>query len=347
MMNAIEKEPLSEPRQAEPGSLAGALKPGLLLLRPGGAIGSADERAMELLGCLSRAHLESTWNEVRPRLEARGLWGAGERCVVLDLPTNGLTNARSLRFDLRAEGSVLLIQDAGAAAALEADLRLSSLMRSLTQITPAVAHDLRAPINAMVFNIEILKETIASGKGAEPGGRERQLRYVNVLKEELNRLHREMEIYIAHISPRGDRNETLDLREIVEELAVLLTGPVRKQLVQMRTELPDAQVPVEVNRYLVRQALLHLSLAALSGVPKEGALEVRLEDRGGRAWLRIAGSPPGPQPPADFDVRFSPAGTIAPVHAARAILTGHEGAVRLAGEPAAYEVELPVARNKG
>src|SRR5687768_16701404 len=64
------------------------------------------------------------------------------------------------------------------AAALEADWRQSTLIRSLAQITPAVAHDLRAPINAMVFNVEILKETIASGNGAEPGGRERQLRYV-------------------------------------------------------------------------------------------------------------------------------------------------------------------------
>ncbi|HET9227977.1 MAG TPA: hypothetical protein VFR31_14980, partial [Thermoanaerobaculia bacterium] len=69
-------------------------------------------------------------------------------------------------------------QEAGAAESVDSDLRLSALMRSLAYVTPAVAHDLRAPINAMVFNIEILKETIASGKGAEPGGRERQLRYV-------------------------------------------------------------------------------------------------------------------------------------------------------------------------
>jgi signal transduction histidine kinase len=345
-MNAIEKALRSEPRQAEPGSLAGALKPGLLLLRSGGALGSADERALELLGCVSHADLERAWNELRPRLEARGLWGEGNRGVVLELPADGLTHTRRLRFDLRAEGTVLLLQDAGATEALEADLRLSSLMRSLTQITPAVAHDLRAPINAMVFNIEILKETIASGKGAEPGGRERQLRYVNVLKEELNRLHREMEIYIAHISPRGDRTETLDLRELLEELVVLLTGPARKQQVHMRTELPPAPLPVEVNRYLVRQALLHLSLAVLSGVPKEGSIELRLEQREERAWLRIAGSPAGPEPPAGFDVRFSPAGTVASVHAARAILASQGGEVRLAGEPGAYEVELTVARNK-
>ncbi|MES1245648.1 MAG: histidine kinase dimerization/phospho-acceptor domain-containing protein [Acidobacteriota bacterium] len=343
-MNAIQNEPRS--RSTEPG-LADALEPGVLVLRPGGALGSADARALELLGCRDLSGLEGAWNEIKPRLESAGVLsagGSGARRAVLDL------SGRSLGFDLRADGGILLIRDADAAEALEADLRLSALMRSLSQITPAVAHDLRAPINAMVFNVEILKETIAAGKGAEPAGRERQLRYVSVLKEELSRLHREMEIYIAHISPRGDKTEVLDLRELIEELAVLLTGPARKQQVQTHSELPDAPLFVEVNRYLLRQALLHLSLAALSGVPKEGEIEFLLErrgDRGEKAWLRIAGDPPGPEPAAGFDIRFSPAGTVAPIYAARMLVASQGGEVRqAAGEPQAYEIELTAVRNK-
>lgn len=236
---------------------------------------------------------------------------------------------------------------AAGAEALEANLRLSALMQSLMQITPAVAHDLRAPVNAMVFNLEVLKETIASGKGAEPGGRERQLRYVNVLKEELHRLHRELEVLIAHISPRGDRTETLDLRELVEELAVLLTGPTRKQQVQLRQLLPDSPVSVEVNRFLLRQALLHLSLAALAGVPKEGALEIRLERRDERAWMRLAGSSASAEPPASVDANVSPAESLVQVPVAQAILAALGGEARPAGEPQAYEVELMIAGTKG
>lgn len=348
-MNAIENQPRSE-RRAETGDLAGALTPGILVLRPGGgitAIASADRRAMELLGCPDRADLERAWSELRPRLEAQGLWSGGDRDAVLDLPGDG---AARRRFDLRGDGGVILVQDAGAVEALESDLRLSALMRSLTHITPAVAHDLRAPINAMVFNIEILKETIASGKGAEPGGRERQLRYVNVLKEELNRLHKEMEIFIAHISPRGDRTESLDLRELMEELSVLLTGPARKQQVQVRLQLPETPVTVEVNRYLLRQTLLHLSLASLADVPKEGALELRLERRGDKAWIRVAGTPPGDSRgggSAGFEIRFSPSGALAQLHVARGILASQGGEVRPGEAPQSYEIELTVAGNKG
>ena len=342
-MNAIEKAPRSQ-QSSEDESLAAALEPGVLVLRTGGAVASADGRTTGLLGGADRGDLERVWGEIRPRLEAKGLFAGGDRKVVLDIPEGG---TRRLSFQLREDAGILLIHDADAAEALESDLRLSALMRSLTQITPAVAHDLRAPINAMVFNVEILKETIASGKGNEPGGKERQLRYVNVLKEELNRLHREMEIFIAHISPRGDRTEILDLRELIEELGVLLTGPARKQQVQMRLDLPETPVTAEVNRYALRQALLHLSLAALSGVPREGSLEVGLERREKGIRMRIAGTPAGPEPAAGFDVRFTPAGVLAQLHVARAILAAQGGEVRpVTGEPQTFEVELTVARNK-
>lgn len=224
------------------------------------------------------------------------------------------------------------------AEALEDELRQRTLLQSLMQITPAVAHDLRAPINAMVFNLEILRETIASGKGVEPGGRERQLRYVNVLKEELQRLHRELEIFIAHISPRGDRTETLDLRELLEELAVLLTGPARKQQVQIRRFLPDSAVSVEVNRFLLRQGMLHLGLAALAGVSKDGTLEIRLERRDERALIHVGGDALGAEP-LGFD--------SSPSSVARGILTALGGEARLSEGHSGYEVELMIADTKG
>ena len=143
---------------------------------------------------------------------------------------------------------MLLVQSLETLAGLEADLRLTSQMRSVAQISPAVAHDLRAPINAMVFNIEILKEMLASGRATDPANKDKLLRYVSVLKEELSRLHRGLENFLAYISPRGDQQETLDLRELAEELAALLVAPARKQQAQVKTELPEGPVPVDGNR---------------------------------------------------------------------------------------------------
>ena len=101
-----------------------------------------------------------------------------------------------------------------------------------------------------------------------------------------------------------------------------------------------------MNRYLLRQALLHLSLAALADVPKEGALELRLERRGERAWMRVAGTPAGAGA-AGFDIRLSPSGALAQLHVARGIVASQGGEVRPGEAPQTFEIELTVAGNKG
>jgi hypothetical protein len=377
---------LTPPRTgSSPDDLAEVLGPGIVSLGPGGALRFADQRALELLGCSDGFELERLWAELKPRLEGAGLsWngaGGAAHWAVLDLPVAGEAEPgaaadpaadpralpRRLAFDLRRDpegGGVVLVQDFGTLAGLETDLRLTSQMRSVAQISPAVAHDLRAPINAMVFNIEILKEMIASGRAADPNNREKLLKYTTVLKEELSRLHRGLETFLAFISPRSDKTETLDVRELAEELASLLVAPARKQQVQVKTELPSEPVTTQGNRYLLRQALLHISLAALAGVPKQGTLHVHLEPVNGRARLRVHGAagadspaemptPEGPVP--GFDLRFSPGGALAQLWVARAILAAHGGEVRAAdpagdasaGGPRAYEVELTILGNPG
>jgi signal transduction histidine kinase len=360
--------PLSPTAGASPQTLARLLGPGVVALDPKGEIRFADARALELLGCSDGFELERLWQQLQIHLTDAGLsWsgaGGGASGTVVDLPAaeGGEESARRLYFDLRrdpAGGGVLLVQDLGMLLGLETDLRLTSQMRSVSQISPAVAHDLRAPINAMVFNIEILKEMLASGRATDPANRDKLLRYVSVLKEELSRLHRGLETFLAFISPRGDKTETLDLRELVEELAALLVGPARKQQAQVKTELPEGAAMAEANRFLLRQALLHLSLAALAEVPKQGKLHFLLERLDGRARLRlyaVAGeeSPaPGPDTAAapGFELSFTPEGALAQLWVARAILAAHGGgggASRPQGNAPAggartYEVELPAS----
>jgi hypothetical protein len=325
--------------------LAGLLGPGVVTLDPAGAVRFADPRALELLGCTSGPGVESLWAKLKPHLESAGPSRNGARggaaWTPLDLPASEGREPRRLLFDLRRDpesGGVLL-----------------------AQISPAVAHDLRAPINAMVFNIEILKEMLASGRAADPANRDKLMRYVTVLKEELSRLHRGLETFLAYISPRSDQQETLDLRELADELAALLVAPARKQQAQVKADLPEGAISVDGNRYLLRQALLHLSLAALAETPRQGTLRVRLDSpNGGRAHLRVQGEA-GPDSPANaerpvpppglegFHLRFSPEGALARLWAARAILAAHGGEARVeeaSGGPRAYELELAVSGNQ-
>jgi len=352
------------------------LQPGIVLLDGGGEARWADERALILLGCRDATALAAAWAAFRPSLHAAGLlpapggspspaaappppttavelppaFAGGQPLLVAVVPAG-----RAAAGDPPAASATLLLHDAELVATLAGDLRAAAQMRSLAQISPAVAHDLRAPINAMVLNLEVLRETLAAGAaGAGPPGRdplERQRRYVNVLREELSRLHQSIELFIAHISPRGDRLEVVDLREPARDLAAILVPPARKQQTKVETLLPDGPVPVLGQRYPLRQALLHLGLGALERVPRGGTLEIRLDRPPGlppRARLRLAAvAPPGGEPMATAAPQPPPAASAtaaARLEAARGILADCGGSLQAGtGQGPVFEIGFPLS----
>jgi signal transduction histidine kinase len=334
------------------GDLSQALPSGVLLVDSQGDLAGADERALALFGCRDAPELARRLAEA----PERSLPAAG-RAGRLPLGADG----RDLWCESRplaggTGGTVLLVRDAAGLAETTADLRLAAFTRTLAAVAPAVAHDLRAPINAMVFNIEILKETVTAAPALDATVRQRLLRYVGVLKEELARLHRGMEHLIAHISSRGDRPDTFDLRDAVEELAALLVPQARKVQVQVHSSLPEEPVAITANRYQLRQALLPVGLAALAGVARAGALEIDLAVEDGRAALVLSGPPGAELPSLDFTLAQGPgagggAGSVGVVrlYHARAILAEQGGSLTVTPEDAAagggrsFEVEWPVS----
>jgi PAS domain-containing protein len=331
--------------------LVRALSVGVLLQKPDGGISGGDERALELLGCEDRGELARCWEEIAPLLEMASR--QSEEPLLLPAGSGG----RPLLFEIHrlaggTGGAVIVVRDPEPFAAVATDLRLATFLRAIAQVSPAVAHDLRAPINAMVFNIEILKETVAAAKALEPAARERQLRYVGVLKDELARLHGELEHFLSHTTARGDRPDAFDLREAVTELAALLVPQARKLQVKVVSELPEQPVLVAVNRYQVRQAFLEIGLAALAGVTRAGSLTLHLEggaangEKGG-ARLVLRGPLSAEAPALDFTLApgAAPPGSVR-LHHARAIVVEQGGEVRVTGGPGgerSFEIELPAS----
>lgn len=234
-------------------------------------------------------------------------------------------------------------QELSAAAALDEERRLAAHMRAIAAITPAVAHDLRAPINSMVFNLEVLKETITGSLAGDPNVRERQKRYLRVLREEMTRLHRALEIWLAQTAERSQQEESLDLGELLGELAALLVPPARKRQVEVAWEPPAEPVPVRGVRHLVKEALLLVGLAALDAAGSGTTLALDLEQGDERNSATIACGPREarearfqPQEPSAHD----PAG----LDVAAALLAGTGGVLWRLGpaeRPAGYELEWP------
>jgi signal transduction histidine kinase len=166
---------------------------------------------------------------------------------------------------------------------LETDLLLASRMRTLVHEQRMLAHDLRAPLNAMHLSLELLAATLSeeapvAAGAAEPVTASWQ-RHVSVIREELDRLQRLMAAALEHKEPIGSARENFDLRSTASEVARLLGPQARKQQVDIKVNLAEAPAAVVGARESIKQALLNVAVNALEAM-EDGAcsLSVRGDD---------------------------------------------------------------------
>jgi signal transduction histidine kinase len=269
----------------------------------------------------------------------------------------------------------LLLRDQRWVEAAERDLAMASQMHSVARLYRAMAHDLRAPLNTMVVNLELLADAVAtdggrrSPAGGDPG--ERRRRYVRVLKEETERLSRQLLAFLSQTAPPRDAERPVDLGALVEEMALFVRPQASQQGTELRVELPAEPVRVPGNPDRLRQALLSLVVNALEAVagdaggrasPGGGAergrtggrveIAVAIEGRGeaARAALTVRDDGPGVPPQIadrlfDLHVSSKAEGSGIGLTVARRIAERHGGSLDVVPvEPpgACFRLALPL-----
>ena len=203
----------SERRGQQVGALGHALRVGVVLLRRELEVDYVNERALELLGYASPKEFEGHWQALRPMVRealrlpprADGSWS-----VLLQTPASGLKVAAEIhRLDAPDYDEYLvLLSDPRALLALEADARLASQLEGLGRVYRTMAHELRAPLSAMLINLDLLRESLAHGRTAHPDSAHRQRRYVDVLRDELNRLNTSLHGILTQTVPEAQASSS-------------------------------------------------------------------------------------------------------------------------------------------
>lgn len=163
-------------------------------------------------------------------------------------------------------------------------------LEALERIAPALAHDLRGPINTMNFQLELLGDVLGARLAIDPSA-ERPLRYARGLRSELARLHRGLEALFAHIARTS--TDVWDATETVADLAVLLEAAARKGRVGLVVDLPDLALSASGDRATFRRVALGLALEILDRLEPGGSLEIHLAATAdGAPQLELGGSAP-------------------------------------------------------
>jgi signal transduction histidine kinase len=337
------------------GALIKALDIGVLVLEPDLRLGFANGHAAELLGCTSPDALARRWDDdVRPRLV--GVPGRvsepGQR-VEMELQRSGAAPRLTLEFyglgENNRDGFLVLVKSAESLEALQNELGLAIQMRGLTRFYAASVHDLKAPLNAMVMTLELLKLSVQDG--AEEGGDvEKQLTYVGVLNEEIRRLDRQLRTLLSQTAPPSEGRHELDLRSLLQDLDALLAPQAKRQRVALTTHLPDEPVILVGSADRLKQAMLNILINALEAMPEGGQLGIALERHNGTAHITVQDNGPGIAPEllgAIYEMHFTTktGGTGVGLYVARAVMQSHGGTIDVRsapGEGTAFTLILPL-----
>jgi signal transduction histidine kinase len=336
--------------------LVKALDVGVIVLEPTLELGFANGRAAELLGCRDAGALAGRWDrDIRPRLSdlPRQLAAAADRRADMDLAASAGAAHVTLEFyelgDTSREGFLVLVKSAESLEALQSELGLAIQMRGLTRFYAAFVHDLKAPLNAMVMTLELLRLGLQGGE-ADEAARAKQLKYVGVLNEEIHRFDRQLRTLLSHTAQSGDGPQALDLRTVVQELDALIAPQAKRQRVALTVQLPDEPVTLVGHADRLKQAMLNIIINALEAMPEGGELAITLEVREGAASLTLRDTGPGiPRALLDtiYDMHFSTksSGTGVGLFVARSVMQAHGGTIEVRsapGEGTTFILTLPL-----
>ncbi|NNE43245.1 MAG: HAMP domain-containing histidine kinase [Gemmatimonadetes bacterium] len=261
---------------------------------------------------------------------------------------------RFLLDEPELEGHLLLVQTAASVEALETNLRFADRMRSVKDSARIMAHDVKAPLNAIVLRLDLLQQDLTAAARLPKTKREELLDHVDVVQEELTRVQRILQSFLSQTGPATEHRRRFDLRRIAREVATLMRPQAERSGVRVEVQLGADALPVHAFRDQIKQALINITTNAVEAMAgrDDAVLTFRAARRGKTAELRIQDSGPGFADGAEdrvFEMHYTSKehGSGIGLFVARSILREHEGSIRLGnlkGGGAEATVRLPLAR---
>ena len=214
----------------------------------------------------------------------------------------------------------------------------------------------------MMIHLELLRTKIRksalvpAGAGGLLGdtakGDENLLQHVGVIETEIRRLDEVVQGFLKFTRPEDLRLQAVRASVLFEEMLPIVQPEARKNNVRVSVETPDAQLAVNGDSAMLRQALLNLAMNACQAMPNGGTLRLAsAAASNNRVELRVEDTGVG-IPPEDlgriFDLYFTTKdhGTGIGLSMVYRIIQMHDGEIEVQSTPGrgtTFKVLLPRA----
>lgn len=218
-------------------------------------------------------------------------------------------------------------------------------LKSLGELSAAIAHEIRNPLGSIKGAIEILSPEIPASSPKHE--------FVEVIERETDRLNRLVTDFLKYARPRPPETLPTDLNALVESTLQFISTQASKRRIELMSDLDQRVGQVVVDPEQIRQVLLNLLLNALHASPDGGRVQVytRLLDQNVEVEVRDYGCGiPLEQRSRIFDPFFTTRkdGSGLGLSIAYQIVRQHNGELQLgqATPGTAMTLRLPLQREK-
>src|SRR5437867_6691412 len=139
--------------------------------------------------------------------------------------------------------------------AAQEELVVAERMATVGRLSLKVAHEVRNPIAAIGLNAELVGDLVRERGGADM---EEAATLVTAIREQVNALDAITEEYLAFARFPRPHFEEESVSELVQELADFVRPVATRQGLRVRVEIDPSVPMMEIDRGLLRQAVLNL-----------------------------------------------------------------------------------------
>ena len=229
--------------------------------------------------------------------------------------------------------------------ALENEVLQRERLSAMGNLSAAVAHEVRNPLNAISMGLQRLKMEFQPAEDND-----QYSRLTELMLGEAHRLNSIVEQFLSLARPVEIKAEALPVPEILKELAALQESHARESSVQIRVITAPNLPPLSADPSHLTQVLLNLMLNGLQAMPAGGTLTLEAKTSNGN--FIIAVSDTGSGIAADnlrriFEPYFTTSanGTGLGLAISRRIIEDHGGKITVTsevGQGARFEISLPL-----